>query len=555
MKQIKSCLFKKPFFLVMILIIINIGICWKCGADQIKKRIKPAPLKLPEDNNRRRLDSRYAPIRIFPDYSNLKETSSIDSNTLQRIRSLISETCNEFSRFLKIAHYGVDLSGYENIIKEQCAIDSLGSDYENYLKYFDVIIFPSFDSTLGNGVLAAAGLCLYSSSTLRPYMGVLLINPELSFSKTNTELYMKNLIFHELTHVLVFDPELFNALGMSSVKIFDGSFVTFVNSPRVLTKARQHFNCTTLNGIPLENQGSEGSAGSHWEARYMLGDYMISTDYIENIISDITLALFEDSGFYKVDYYSGGLFKFGKNAGCSFFNQKCIENGQTNFANEFCTNFNGDFCTRSKAIKGKCLVFRHQDTIPSRYRYFDSKKDGGFRAANYCPVSILEDDENDYYPTNCNSGTSTLESDYGEVIGNSSFCFISSLLPSSSSLSPTSQAICYNVKCDKANKQLIINIGSNSVICPKDGGTLSNPVGFKGSINCPEYNEICGYDSDDDVICNEMFDCLHSQVETDVRTFSYFPLEEDFIEPIYINNNVRNININYMMIFLILFLI
>lgn len=555
MKQIKSCLFKKPFFLVMILIIINIGICWKCGADQIKKRIKPAPLKLPEDNNRRRLDSRYAPIRIFPDYSNLKETSSIDSNTLQRIRSIISETCNEFSRFLKIAHYGVDLSGYENIIKEQCAIDSLGSDYENYLKYFDVIIFPSFDSTLGNGVLAAAGLCLYSSSTLRPYMGVLLINPELSFSKTNTELYMKNLIFHELTHVLVFDPELFNALGMSSVKIFDGSFVTFVNSPRVLTKARQHFNCTTLNGIPLENQGSEGSAGSHWEARYMLGDYMISTDYIENIISDITLALFEDSGFYKVDYYSGGLFKFGKNAGCSFFNQKCIENGQTNFANEFCTNFNGDFCTRSKAIKGKCLVFRHQDTIPSRYRYFDSKKDGGFRAANYCPVSILEDDENDYYPTNCNSGTSTLESDYGEVIGNSSFCFISSLLPSSSSLSPTSQAICYNVKCDKANKQLIINIGSNSVICPKDGGTLSDPAGFKGSINCPEYNEICGYDSDDDVICNEMFDCLHSQVETDVRTFSYFPLEEDFIEPIYINNNVRNININYMMIFLILFLI
>ena len=350
MKQIKSCLFKKPFFLVMILITFNIGICWKCGADQIKKRIKPAPLKLPEDNNRRRLDSRYAPIRIFPDYSNLKETSSIDSNTLQRIRSLISETCNEFSRFLKIAHYGVDLSGYENIIKEQCAIDSLGSDYENYLKYFDVIIFPSFDSTLGNGVLAAAGLCLYSSSTLRPYMGVLLINPELSFSKTNTELYMKNLIFHELTHVLVFDPELFNALGMSSVKIFDGSFVTFVNSPRVLTKARQHFNCTTLNGIPLENQGSEGSAGSHWEARYMLGDYMISTDYIENIISDITLALFEDSGFYKVDYYSGGLFKFGKNAGCSFFNQKCIENGQTNFANEFCTNFNGDFCLEQQII-------------------------------------------------------------------------------------------------------------------------------------------------------------------------------------------------------------
>ena len=40
----------------------------------------------------------------------------------------------------------------------------------------------------------------------------------------------------------------------------------------------------------------------------MLGDYMISSDYIEIIISDITLAYFEDTGFYKVNYYTGGLF-------------------------------------------------------------------------------------------------------------------------------------------------------------------------------------------------------------------------------------------------------
>lgn len=555
MKQIKTCLFIKPFFLVIFLIAINLVICGKCGADQIKKRIKPGPLKAPGDNNRRRLDSRYTPIRIYADYSNLRETSSIDSNTLQRIRRLIDETCNEFSKFLKVAHYSVDLTGLENTIKEQCAIDSIGSGYANYLKIFDVVIFPSFDSTLGIGVLAAAGLCLYSSLSFRPYMGVLLINPELSFTKANTELYMKNLLFHELTHVLIFDPDLFNVLGMSTVKIFDGSFVTFVNSPRVLTKARQHFNCTTLNGIPLENQGSEGSAGAHWEARYMLGDYMISTDYIENILSDITLALFEDSGLYKVEYYSGGLFKFGKNAGCSFFNQKCIENGQSNFPNEFCTNFNGDFCTRSRGVKGQCLVFHHQETIPSRYRYFENKKDGGFRAANYCPVSILQDDSNDYYPSNCNSGTSSLDSEYGEVIGNSSFCFISSLLPSSSSLTTTSQAICYNVKCDKANKQLIVNIGSNSVICPTEGGTLSDPAGFRGSIDCPEYTDICGYESDDNSICNEMFDCLSSKVETDVRTYSYFPLDEDFADPIYIINNSRYLNINYMMLFLILFLI
>ena len=43
-------------------------------------------------------------------------------------------------------------------------------------------------------------------------------------------------------------------------------------------------------------------------------------------MSDITLPRFEDTGFYEVNYYSGGLFKFGKNKGCTFFNEICIIN-------------------------------------------------------------------------------------------------------------------------------------------------------------------------------------------------------------------------------------
>ena len=45
----------------------------------------------------------------------------------------------------------------------------------------------------------------------------------------------------------------------------------------------------------------------------MLGDYMIGADYGETVISEITLAVFEDSGWYKVNYYTGGLFRYGKN--------------------------------------------------------------------------------------------------------------------------------------------------------------------------------------------------------------------------------------------------
>ena len=346
----------RNIILFLFLNLFDIIIPWRCGADQLK--IKPGFLNIANEEKKRRLTSHYTPIKIMADYSNLKETDSINTQTLEQIKNLIDETCKDFGKFLKIEHINVQLSGNEDLIKEQCEIDSLGANYENYLINNDIIIFPSFDSQLGGGTLAAAGLCLYNSDNLRPFAGILLINPNLSFSKKNTDLYMKNLLFHELTHVLIFNPELMKDLGMTKTKIFDGSFVTFINSPRVLTAARQHFNCTTLNGIPLENQGSEGSAGSHWESRYMLGDYMISTDYMDTTLSDITLALFEDSGFYKVEYYSGGLFKFGKNMGCSFFDKKCIENANTDFKKDFCTNVNGDFCSRTRTIKGQCLVYQ-----------------------------------------------------------------------------------------------------------------------------------------------------------------------------------------------------
>ena len=36
--------------------------------------------------------------------------------------------------------------------------------------------------------------------------------------------------------------------------------------------ARGHFECPSLTGIELENQGGSGSLGSHWELNIMLGD-------------------------------------------------------------------------------------------------------------------------------------------------------------------------------------------------------------------------------------------------------------------------------------------
>ena len=542
---------KTLFYILLLLISINLITSWKCGADQIK--IKPKSIELKQVESKRKLANSYENIRIIPDYSNLRATSGISNEIIEKVRRLIDDTCNEFSKILKVIPSAYNLAGYENTIKQSCDIDYLGSGYENYLIENDLVIFPTFDSTLASNVLAAAGMCMYLSANHKPLMGIVLINPNLSFTKKNTELYMKNLFFHELTHVLVFTPELFSSLGMTYTRIFEGKFVSFVNSPRVLTAARQHFNCPTITGIPLESQGGTGSAGSHWEARYMLGDYMISTNYIDNVISDITLALFEDSGLYKVNYYSGGLFKFGKNMGCEFFNQNCIEGGSTSFPNDFCTVQNQPFCSRTKLMKGQCIITSQDDTIPKRYRYFDDSSVGGFAVANYCPVSNYGQNSDDYYPSSCSVGTSSLNTEYGELIGNSSFCFISSLLPSSSQLSTSERAICYKVECDSENMQIVVNIGNKKINCSTDGGVITNPSGFKGSIYCPEYYEICGQETENEgEICNDMYKCFSKKAETNINTISFFPDEDYYYRKV--NKGIFYFKYNYNLILLLLLL-
>ena len=55
-----------------------------------------------------------------------------------------------------------------------------------------------------------------------------------------------------------------------------------------------HFGCDSLQGLRLEDQGGTGTVGSHWDARYMQGELMISEDYSEIVLSDMTLAFLED---------------------------------------------------------------------------------------------------------------------------------------------------------------------------------------------------------------------------------------------------------------------
>ena len=317
---------------------------------------------------------------------------------------------------------------------------------------------------------------------------------------------MKDILLHEISHILAFHPYFFQVFKMNQT--IDS--VPNIVSSNALAKAREHFGDSTLSGIPLESQGGKGSVGSHWEARYMLGDIMISNEYPDSIISDITLGLFEDTGFYKVNYYSGGLFKFGKNEGSKFFNTTCIENEKAAF-DEFCDVQGKAMCSSSRAVKSKCYIANYNN-IEEQYRYFRDSTKGGFPPADYCPVAYEPHDSNSYFSKHCGVGTATL-SNYGEKIGENSFCFMSSLYQSSVTPLTSEVPICYEIECDTSNKQIKVKIGSSTVTCPTEGGTQTDPSGLKGSIECPAYSELCT--SSDGILCNEMFTCFTKSANND----------------------------------------
>jgi hypothetical protein len=94
-------------------------------------------------------------------------------------------------------------------------------------------------------------------------------------------------------------------------------------TPNVVSVARQHFGCPTLAGVELEDDGGAGSAGSHWEERQMMSEYMVAASNpwaIRIVKSSLTLALLQDSGWYKVDYAAADILRWGYRQGCQFLN-------------------------------------------------------------------------------------------------------------------------------------------------------------------------------------------------------------------------------------------
>ena len=515
---------------LLIFILLNyfiLGNALRCG-NGLKKHKEPNLIEVNQNIRVLEEDIFFKPIRIKVDYTQLKIDTKNYQEIFDIIKSSLDSAVHYFESLLSVQRYSLQNQSH-TYFENSCEVDNVDINIPSWIGNYDIVLFPSFtydDPT--PYVYASAFPCLSLSINKRPTAGKIEIQNNFNFKRNNIKQFLRTVLFHELSHIFVFDPYLFNYIGAIKYINKDDESIPVITSEKALAKARLHFNCQTLEGIPLENEGGSGSEISHWEARYMLGDYMVSSNYLENVISDITLALFEDSGWYEVNYYTGGLFRFGKNEGCQFFEKKCIIDGDVVFPNEFCNSKKEPKCLNSHLGTGECYIGKYEEgEIPTKYQYFSDEKKGGLYNAEYCPVADLyatDSKNNSYFENSCNFGDSlNLFNHYGEVIGNNSICFESSLVPRYSPQPYKWRTICYPISCDRKNKQIIVYINDLSVVCPSEGGTLKKIKGFKGKINCPKYNMICT----SDIWCNEMFDCIDKKSVTDENTFDAINIEND----------------------------
>jgi len=344
--------------------------------------------------------------------------------------------------------------------------------------------------------------------------------------------YMVWLSIHEMTHVLGFNNGLyedwvdndFNAYGVDNVLgkgNRNGKAYTYIKTPKVLEKSRTHFNCENLEGVPLEYNGGEGTAGAHWSKRYMNTDYMIGDSYGENLISEITLAMFEDSGWYIVNYDYANMFIWGKNKGCEFFEGKCIEKDKageyaTKFVDEFCTDFNLPVCSASYVFRGNCATQIHPK-LSKHSRYFTNPKEGGVDPlTDYCPIPIEEKENQVYYGGSCRVGDNKSIQKFEKVCPECA-CFMSSLKEQKEKVFRFSErtvstrytlqsppvaldlrAACHEFFCE--GSELMVKVGETKVACQEKETKVP---GYDGFILCPP----------SDVICHPKYKCKYGCTE------------------------------------------
>ncbi|EAR98426.1 leishmanolysin family protein (macronuclear) [Tetrahymena thermophila SB210] len=365
--------------------------------------------------------------------------------------------------------------------RDKCGEATIPAADKTTDKDSDLHLYVTFTNEPQETYLAYAGWCKFVR-IIGPTHGQVNFNLGIlqtqNFANSHVFQGLVGTVIHEITHVLGFsDSDFANWVDANKKPYVNptveqtvrGMKTKFLKTPNVLEFAKKYYGCNTIPGMALENQGDEGSAGSHWETTIIQDEIMNASDSPTiSIFTGFTAALLRDTGFYaSVNSNMEEKSFYGKDAGCSFITGSCDDKKR-----EFCTE--GSFeqkCDYYYHGVGQCNSSQDLDDGCNTIQTFNNAK--------------CYDDSNHF------QNNPTYKSAMGVSLGSNSKCFNSSLI--SEKYKPIKeQGLCYTYTCTSAN-QVIVSVGGTKVTCSKNGQQLKVP-GYTGLLTCPEkLDQFCAF--------------------------------------------------------------
>lgn len=375
----------------------------------------------------------------------------------------------------------------QNLKPESRLCGSIEYPKEAESKGYDADVVVFIHALAKANYTAIAQVCEQDGGDLkRPLIGVITIDLKNFMSIPRPR--MIQFLIHEVAHILAFNPSLFSDFVLPNKNPYlpfeynqnierRGKSVKTIGFPITMEKAKRYFSCQT-EGLELEDLEDKKFA-SHWESRIMPQDLMSSIILSDAVFSDITLGLFEDSGFYIPDYSMAGPMTWGKNQGPDWFTKSCINKKSTlqGFCNDLSDTPSCNFFSNSY---GKCYI-KDYKKIPDYENYFGTFQ-GGIENMDYCPVVIPSEDGF------CQDHNGKIRIEYGENKGLKSMCFMSSVFfDEKKEKSEKFNPVCYNIQ-SCGDESLWITIGDKPYECRYNEILEIKDV---GSVKCPKDEGFC----------------------------------------------------------------
>jgi leishmanolysin-like peptidase len=248
-----------------------------------------------------------------------------------------------------------------------------------------------------------------------------------------------------------------------------------ISTPTVKQVVRNHFDCQTMTGAKLDApvpnpKKVDECTFFNLDLRYHFDEDMTSISQNEDSafgVSSLSLALLEDSSWYKANFAAAKTPAFGRGAGCGFVEGSCIAGGKV-------PDYSAGFFCSSKERPGarSGCDFSHHNKAGCDAETVNSEIGSPFADVRHCPMRSK-------HLVSCSSNGKAVAAIAGESFEENSRCFeTDAMIP-----------VCLQTVCNASDKTLSIVVKGKTFHCSHHGQLINVDTGY--SVVCPRLAAVC----------------------------------------------------------------